>query len=226
MSLQNQLLIIYNVARKCPKQTAFELKQLTCLQPLLNCSSLHIRVISKSIVAFLADYMDISDLATISLTCDEVKYFADGFADFINSRYISTDIYKPQLSIEKLLFSFQKLSSLPCDKSCCTLPCLLDALLALSLHDDKTIAKTALEVLWNIGMEPAVALAIVCHENMFCTLQKMSVFNTDLADLARSILWILGYGNVGGEWHALLILFYYFKSICLLFGMYHFLLQI
>ena len=199
MSLQKQLLIIYNVARKCPKQTAFELKQLTCLQPLLNCSSLHIRVISKSIVAFLADYMDISDLATISLTCDEVKYFADGFADFINSRYISTDIYKPQLSIEKLLFSFQKLSSLPCSKSCCGLPCLLDALLALSLHDEKTIAKTALEVLWNIGMEPTVALAILCHENVVYTLQKMSAFNTEFAKFARSILWMLGYGNTEGE---------------------------
>ena len=114
VSLQNQLLIIYNVARKCPKQTAFELKQLTCLQPLLNCSSLHIRVISKSIVAFLADYMDISDLATISLTCDEVKYFADGFADFINSRYISTDIYNPQFSVEKLLFSFETTKKKAC----------------------------------------------------------------------------------------------------------------
>ena len=143
--------------------------------------------------------MDISDLATISLTCDEVKYFADGFADFINSRYISTNIYKPQLSIEKLLFSFQKLSSLPCCKSCCGLPCLLDALLALSLHDEKTIAETALKVLWNIGMEPTVALAILCHENVVYTLQKMSVFNTEFAEFATSILWMLGYGNTEGE---------------------------
>ena len=85
VSLQNQVSMIYNVAQKCPQQTTFEL-QLTCLQPLLNCSSLPVRVISKSIVAFLADYMDISDLVTISLTCDEVKFFAESFADFISSR--------------------------------------------------------------------------------------------------------------------------------------------
>ena len=85
--------------------------------------------------------------------------------------------------------------------SCCGHSGLLDGLLALSSCDDKTIAKTALEVLWNLGMEPKVALAILCHENVVCTLQKMSVFSTALADLAGSILWILGYGNPEGECH-------------------------
>ena len=202
--LQNQVLIIYNVARKYPKQAAFEL-QLTCLQPLLNCSSLPLRIISKSIVAFLADYMDNSVVATLSLTNEEVKFFADSFASFINSGTISTNEYEPKFSVEELLFSFQKLSSLPWDKSCCTLPCLLNALSALSLHDDKTIATSALEDLWNISMEPTVALAILCHENVVCTLQNMSVFNNALADLARSILWILGYGNTEGECHIVLI---------------------
>ena len=202
--LQNQVLIIYNVAQKYPKQAAFEL-QLTCLQPLLNCSSLPLRIISKSIVAFLADYMDNSVVATLSLTNEEVKFFADSFASFINSGTISTNEYEPKFSVEELLFSFQKLSSLPWDKSCCTLPCLLNALSALSLHDDKTIATSALEDLWNISMEPTVALAILCHENVVCTLQNMSVFNNALADLARSILWILGYGNTEGECHIVLI---------------------
>ena len=203
MCLQSQVLIIFNVAQKCPQQTAFDL-QLTCLQPLLNCSSLLIRVISKSIFALLADYwwyMDTSAVATLSLTWDEVRFFADSFTSFINSGEISTDDRTVMFSVEKLLFSFQKLSSLPCDKSCCTLPCLLDALLALSLHDDKTIAKTALEVLWNISMEPGVALAIICHENVVCALQKMSLFSAGLADLAQTVLWILGYGNVEGECH-------------------------
>ena len=203
MCLQSQVLIIFNVAQKCPQQTAFDL-QLTCLQPLLNCSSLLIRVISKSIFALLADYwwyMDTSAVATLSLTWDEVRFFADSFTSFINSGEISTDDRTVMFSVEKLLFSFQKLSSLPCDKSCCTLPCLLDALLALSLHDDKTIAKTALEVLWNISMEPGVALAILCHENVVCALQKMSLFSAGLADLAQTVLWILGYGNVEGECH-------------------------
>ena len=203
MCLQSQVLIIFNVAQKCPQQTAFDL-QLTCLQPLLNCSSLLIRVISKSIFALLADYwwyMDTSAIATLSLTWDEVRFFADSFTSFINSGEISTDDRTVMFSVEKLLFSFQKLSSLPCDKSCCTLPCLLDALLALSLHDDKTIAKTALEVLWNISMEPGVALAILCHENVVCALQKMSLFSAGLADLAQTVLWILGYGNVEGECH-------------------------
>ena len=194
--LQNQVLMLYNVAQKCPKQTSFEL-QLTCLQPLLNCSSILIRVISKSIVAFLADYMDISDVATLSLTSDEVEFFADSFASFINSEIVSAD--KLKLSSEQLLYSFQQLTSLPFNKRCYALPCLLDALLALSSHDDKTIAISALTLLWNISMEPTVALVILCHENVVCTLQKMSVFSTTLADLARSILWMLGYGNVEGE---------------------------
>ena len=60
----------------------------------------------------------------------------------------------------------------------------------------------SLEVLWNIGMEPTVSLAI--HENVVCTLQKMSVFNIGLADLAKSVLWILGYGSVEGECHVVL----------------------
>ena len=201
--LQNQVLIIYNIARKCPKQAAFEL-QLTCLQPLLNCSSLPVRIISKSIVAFLADYTDISDVPSLSLTNDEIKLLADSFTSFINSGTVSTD--KLKLSIKQLLYSFQKLSSLPWDKSCCTLPCSLDALLTLSLHDDKTIATSTLEVLWNISMEPTVALAVLCHENVVCTLQNLSVFNNALADLARSILWILGYGNVEGKCHVVLII--------------------
>jgi len=189
--------MIFNVAQKCPKQTAFGL-QLTCLQPLLKCSSPLIRIISKSIVASLADYMDISTVAKLSLTNDEVKLFADSFTSFINSGTMSTDRLKP--SSEKLLCSFQQLTSLPVDKRSCTLPCLFDALLALSSHDDKTIATSALKVLWNISMEPTVALAVLCHENVVCTLQKMSA----LADLARSILWILGYGNVEGECSAVL----------------------
>ena len=195
--------MIFNVVRKCPMQTAFTL-QLTCLQPLLNCSSLHIRIISKSVVAFHADYIDISTVATLSLTNDEVKFFADSFASFINSGKMSADRLKP--SSEELLYSFKQLSSLPWDKSCCALPHLLDALLELSSSDDKTIATSALEVLWNIGVEPTVALAIICHENVVCQMQKMSVFNTDLADLARSILWILGYGNVEGKCHVVLII--------------------
>ena len=102
--------------------------------------------------------MAISDLATISLTCDKVKYFADGFADFINSRYISTDIYNPQFFVEKLLFSFEKKKK----KKPALRQKLLwasNVLLALSLHDEKTIAE---KVLGSISMEPAVALAILC----------------------------------------------------------------
>ena len=56
-------------------------------------------------------------------------------------------------------------------------------------------------------MEPTVGLAILCHENVVCTLQKMSVFNSALADLARSIQWILGYdGNSGGECRVFIII--------------------
>ena len=99
-------------------------------------------------------------------------------------------------SVEEL-FSFQKISLLPQKNSCCALPCLLDALLALSSYDDEIIAKAALEVLWNMVMEPAVALAI--HDSVVCTLQKMSVFNIGFADLAKSIYTIFGNGSVVGE---------------------------
>ena len=191
--------MIYNVARQYPKQAAFEL-QLTPLQPVLNCSSLPVRVISKSIVAFLAGYVGTSDVATLSLTNDEVKFFADSFTSFINHGITCVSADRTiTFSVEELLFCLQKLSSLPCDKSYCALPCLLDALLALSSYDDKAIATSALEVLWNIGMEPTVGLAILYHENVVCTLQKMSVFNSALADLAKNILWILGYGNAEAE---------------------------
>ena len=134
--LQSQVLIIFNVAQKCPQQTAFDL-QLTRLQPLLNCSSLVIRVISKSVFALLADYwwyMDTSAVATLFLTWDEVRFFADSFTSFINSGEISTDDRTVMFSVEKLLFSFQELSSLPCDKSCCTLPCLQSLAFPLSLQ--------------------------------------------------------------------------------------------
>ena len=196
--------MIYNVARKYPKQASFAF-ELQRLQPLLSCSSRPLRIISKSIVAFLADYTDISDVATLSLTNDEVNFIADSLTRFINPGSTSADSLK--LSVEELLYSFQRISSLPWNKSCCALPCLLDALLELSLHDNKTIATSALEVLWNISMEPTVALAILCHENVVCTLQKMSVFSTSLADLASSIWWILGYdGNSEGECRVFIII--------------------
>ena len=198
--------MIYNVAQKCPQQTAFDL-QLTCLQPLLNCSLLPVRVISKSIVALLAGYwwyMDTSAVATLFLTHDEVRFISDSFASFINSGEISADDRTIKFSVEQLLFCLQKLSSLPCDKRCCALPCLLDALLALSSYDDKTIATSALEVLWNIGMEPTVGLAILCHENVVCALQKISLFSSGLADISQSILWILGHGNTEGRCHVAL----------------------
>ena len=188
--------MIYNVARQYPQQAAFEL-QLTCFQQILYCSSCPLQVISKSIVAFLADYIDISDVHLLSLTNDEVNFIADSLTRFVNPGSTAADGLT--LPVEKLLYSFQQISSLPWDKSCCALPCLFDVLSALSLHYDKTIVTSALEVLWNIGMDPTVALAIICHENVVCILQKMSVFNTDLADLARSILWILGYGKAEGE---------------------------
>ena len=119
---------------------------------------------------------------------DEVRFISDSFASFINSGEISADDRTIKFSVEQLLFCLQKLSSLPCDKSCCALPCLLDALLALSSYDDKTTATSALEVLWNIGMEPAVALTILCHKNVVCALQKISLFSSGLADISWSIL--------------------------------------
>ena len=186
--------IIYNVAQRCPKQTAFQL-QLRTLQPLLRCSLLLIRVLSKCIVAFIANYRDVSEITNLCLENDEAKFFSDGFSGIIESKSVSISGF----SGEELLYSLKCLTSLSSNKSCFAFPDMLDTVSTLCLHDDITIAKLALEVLWNISMEPTVALAIHCHESMIGTLKRMSVFTTGLADLTRNILWILGYGNVTGE---------------------------
>jgi len=184
------VLIIYIVAQKYPKQTAFQL-QLSALHPLLHCSSLPIRVLSKSIVAFIANYRDVSDITNSSLENDEVKFFADGFCDCIESG--SASVSSLNISGKELLYSLKCLTSLPFSKACFAVPGMLDTVSTLCLHDDKTISKLALEVLWNISMEPTVAVAILCHENLIGTLKRMSVFSRGHANLMRNILWILGY---------------------------------
>lgn len=124
-------------------------------------------------------------------------FFANSFANFINSGSLSASSLN--LSCEEQLYSLKCLTSLPYSKACFAVPNMLDIVLALCLHDNTTIAKLALEVLWNISMEPTVALAILCHENLIGTLKRMSVFNRGHANLTRNILWILGYGSVTGE---------------------------
>ena len=197
--LQNQVLIIYNIFQKCPKQTAFQLK-LTPFQPLLHCSLLPVWVLSKSIVAFLVTHRGTSDITNLSLRSDEAMFFANSFSNFINSGSLSASSLNLSKTCEELLYSLKCLTSLPCSKACFAVPNMLDIVLALCLHDNTTIAKLALEVLWNISVEPTVALAILCHENLIGTLKRMSVFNRGHANLTRNILWILGYGNVTGEW--------------------------
>ena len=190
------MLIIYNVAHQCPKQSAFRL-QPSALHPLLHCSSLPIRVLSKSIVAFITNYWDVSDITNISLENDEVKFCSDCFGGFIESG--SASISSLNISGKELLYSLKSLTSLPFNTTCFAVPGMLDTVSTLCSHEDKTIAKLALEVLWNISVEPTVALAILCHESVICILKRMSVFSCGLANLTRNILWILGYGNVTGE---------------------------
>jgi len=190
------VLIIYNVAQRCPKQTAFQL-QLSALQPLLHCSLLPLRVLSKSIIALIANYRDVLEFTNLSLENDEAKFFSDSFSGIIESG--SASVSGLYFSGEELLYSIKCLTSLPSNKSCFAVPDMLDTVSTLCLYDDITIAKLALEVLWNISMEPTVALAIHCHESTIGTLKRMPVFTAGLADLTRNILWILGYGNIAGE---------------------------
>ena len=177
-------------------EAVFQLK-LTPFQPLLHCSLLPVRVLSKSIVAFLVTHRGTSDITNLSLQSDEAMFFANSFANCINSGSLSASSLI--LSCEELLYSLKCLTSLPCSKACFAVPNMLDIVSTLCLHDDKTIAKLALEVLWNISMEPTVALAILCHESVIGTLKRMYVFSCDLANLTRNMLWILGFGNVTGE---------------------------
>ena len=190
------MLIIYNVAHQCPKQSAFRL-QLSALHPLLHCSSLPIRVLSKSVFAFIANYRDVSDITTLSLESDEAKFFTDEFCGCIGSG--STSASSLNISGKELLYSLKCLTSLPFNTTCFSVPGMLDTVSTLCSHDDKTIAKLALEVLWNISMEPTAALAILCHESVIGILKRMSVFSCGLAKITRNVLWILGYGNVTGE---------------------------
>lgn len=177
----------------CPMQTAFQLEN-SDFQALLHCSSVLVRFLSKSILAFLANYMEVRDIIHLSLQKDEVMFVAKCLMQSESPTSIDGLVF----SVEKILHSLQYLTSLPGDKSC-FLPLLLDTLLSLCLCDDKPTARSALGILWNLSMDPTVALAILNHENAIHTLQMIRVFTDGLSELSSNILWTLGYGNALGK---------------------------
>lgn len=197
--LQNQLCIIYKCARMCPLQSAFQLENCD-FDPMLHCSVVLVRILSKLILTVLIKYIEVNNVGNLSLQADEALFVASTLNDLLLSdpRTSSSDLIF--FSIEDILQLLQHLTLLSSDKTFCKLPLLLDALLCLcSQHNDSFTVELALNCLWNLSHDPAVALAILNHENAISTLQNMWVISTRTLDLSHNILWMLGYGNAQCE---------------------------
>ena len=170
-------------------QVAFQMEH-TEFQPMLNCSIAMIRVLSKSILAFIAKYRKIPNLLEhICLQNKEVVLITSRLGRILPSE-ISSSSCEIFSDLEDILFSLRSLTSYPSNKRHCALPILLDKLISLCLSD-MNVAILALETLWNLSFDPTVALAILNHENAVCTLKSL-VFHSSLATLSASMLWTLG----------------------------------
>ena len=192
-SLQNRVGIVYKCARLFPLQLAFQLDY-SNFQPLLNCSLVLVRILAKCIFAFLAKYREhLNILQYISLQKEEVSLISSRLSDSLQSLRVM-DIL-PFSNPDEILHSLQILTSYSCDKREYIFPCLLDTLVSTSLCGHETIAKLALEVLWNLSFDPTVSLAILNHESAISSLQSL-IFNSSHSWLSTSILWTLGCGQI------------------------------
>ena len=179
-----------------PTQTAFQLRN-TDYQPLLRCSLVVVRILSKFILAFtdkLGDFID------CILKRDEVDYIVNCLSELMLTRKVTHESTDQLIfsSVEELLESLKSITSLSLlstEKFSFVSLQLLDALLSLSLHSNNSTAKLALEVLWNLSLKPSTALLMTDHENVIHTLQRSWVTNPVFNDLSSCILCILGHGN-------------------------------
>ena len=170
-------------------QAAFHVEH-SKFQPLLNCPILTVRVLTKSIFAFVGKYRKIPNLLQyVSLQKEDVVCIASHLTDVLQSGTSSNSTIFS--SVEEILHSLQSLTSYPSNIKHCGLLLLLDTLISTCSFGDKTVARLAMETLWNLSFDPNVALAIINHESAIHTLQKL-VFDSSLA---ASILWTLGHGK-------------------------------
>ena len=170
-------------------QVAFQLDY-GKFQPLLNCSLILVRILTKSIFAFLAKYREYSDtLQYIALQKEEVVFISSCLTNSLQTQSVTKVL--PFANPDEIFHSLQVLTSYPCDKTGCIVPIFLDILISTSLYDDKKIAKSALEILWNLSFDPSVALEILNHENAIHSLQNL-MLNSTLTNISTSILRTLG----------------------------------
>lgn len=155
------------------------------LRPLINSSVVSIRVLTKSIFAFIAKYRKISKLFRyVCLQNEEVVFITSHLNDML--QFGTSSIFS---NPEEVLCSLQSLTSYPSNKQHYVCPLFVDTL--ITCLSDKTVGRLALETLWNLSFDPTVALAIINHENAIHTLKTL-VFRSQIAILPVSILWTLG----------------------------------
>ena len=185
-------------------QVAFQLEY-SNFQPLLNCSLILVRILTKCIFASVAKYREYPNiLQCITLQKEEIAFISSRLTDSLASQRVTNVL--PFSNPGEILHSLQILTSYPCDKRECVLPTLLDILTTTNLCDDKTVAKLALEILWNLSFDPSVALAIINHENVIFSLQKL-VLNSSFSSLSTSTLWTLGRRKVQSKFLHVLFLY-------------------
>ena len=188
--------IIFKCARMFPMQVAFQLEP-NNFQPLLQCFSITVRILIKSVFAFISIHREMSNiLQHLTLQKEEVIFIAESLT---NALHCGTSEKGCILSnAEEILCLLRSLTSCLCDKSCCALPILLDTLTSTCLSFDKNIANVAMEVLWNLSFDPLVSLSILNHESAIYSLQSLT-FNSDHTHISANILWTLGCRTIHSE---------------------------
>ena len=183
-------------------QLAFQLDY-SNIQPLLNCSLILIRILTKCIFAFLGKYRQHPNiLRYISLQKEEIALISSHLAESLQSSRVTNIL--PFSSPDEILHSLWMLTSYPCDKREYVFPLLLDTLVSAGLCGDETIAKLALEVLWNLSFDPTVSLTILNHESAVSSLQGL-IFNSSYSSLSSSVLQTLGCQKIQSKSLRLLI---------------------
>ena len=193
-------------------QVAFQLEP-NNFQPLLQCPSITVRILIKSVLAFMSTHREIPDIKRhTTLHKDEVIFIAESLTDILLHSGMSE---KGSIlsSAEEILYLLRSLTSCPCDKSCCALPILLDTLTSTCLSVDKNIANVAMEVLWNLSFDPVVSFAILNHEAAVYSLQSLT-FSSGRTHISTNILWTLGCGTIHSESRLLITLYKLFTICC------------
>lgn len=170
-------------------QVAFQLEP-NNFRPLLQCSFIAVRILIKSVLAFMSIHREMSSIMQhLTLQKEEVVFIAKSLTDTL--RCGTSEKGCVFSNAEEILCLLRSLTNCPCDKSCFALPILLDSLTSTCLSFDNNIANVAMEVLWNLSFDPLVSLFILNHEAAIYSLQSLT-FNSDRTHISANILWTLG----------------------------------